>query len=172
MRKTMIERLRGAVGTAPADVRDKGLAGAFSLLVVGAVLWPVAQNWRETARDSFPLSYYPMFSAKRRKNVSVNYLVGLDERGGRHLLPYTYAGRGGLNQARRQINRLVREGKADDLCRTVSSRVARKKKGPYAGVTTVQVVTGRYRLADYFSGKKEALSERVLASRPVERRPA
>ncbi len=54
----------------------------------------------------------------------------------------------------------------------VASRVARRKKGPLASIVTVQVVTGRYRLSDYFSGKKEPLSERVLASTSVERRCA
>ncbi|MBA3610966.1 MAG: hypothetical protein H0W54_06065 [Rubrobacter sp.] len=149
-------------------VREKAFAGAASLLTVCAVLWPVVQNWREKPKDGFPLSHYPMFSARRSKSASVTYLVGLGAGGGRHPLPYTYAGTGGLNQVRRQINRVVRGGKADTLCRIVAVKVAREER--LADVVTVQVVTGRYRLTDYFAGKKDPLSEVVHASCSVERK--
>lgn len=149
-------------------VRGKALAGAASLLTVCAVLWPVMENWREKPKDGFPLSYYPMFSAKRSKSASVTYLVGLGAEGERHSLPYTYAGTGGLNQVRRQINRVVRGGKADTLCRIVAAKVAWEER--LADVVTVQVVTGRYWLTDYFAGKRDPLSEVVRASCPVERK--
>jgi hypothetical protein len=149
--------------------RGKGFAGALSLAMVGAVLWPVLENWKEEPKDGFPLSYYPMFSLKRPKKADFTYLVGLDADGGRHLLPHRYAGTGGLNQVRRQINRLAREGKAEGLCQRVAERLAGEKDGPFASMVTVQVVTGRYRLAQYFDGKKEPTRERVHASRPVER---
>jgi hypothetical protein len=38
-----------------------------------------------------------------------------------------------------------------------------------AGIVTVSVVTGEYRLSDYFTGVKEPLSERVHASCEVKR---
>lgn len=145
----------------------KGFAGGLSVLMIGAVLWPVIENRRKEPKDSSPLSYYPMFSAKRSKWVYVNHVVGLDARGGRHLLPYACAGTGGLNQVRRQINRIVREGRADELCQMVAAKGALEER--FAGVVTVQVVTGRYRLADYFAGKRDPVSERVRASWPVER---
>jgi len=151
-------------------VRGKGLAGGLSLLTVGAVLWPVAQNWRKEPKDSFPLSYYPMFSAKRSESAKVNYLVGVGARGERYLLPYAYAGTGGLNQVRRQINRILRKGGADRLCRLVAENVAQEKEGRFADVVTVRVVTGEYRLTDYFTGKRDPVSEVVHASCPVERK--
>ena len=49
----------------------KAMAAAASLLLLGAVMAPVRQNWRRGGRDGFPLSYYPMFSAKRRATASV-----------------------------------------------------------------------------------------------------
>ncbi len=150
-------------------VRGKGLAGGLSLLTIGAVLWPVTQNWRKIPKDSFPLSYYPMFSAKRSKKATVHYLVGLGARGERHLIPYTYAGTGGLNQVRRQINRVVRGGRADTLCRIVAAKVAQEEEDRFGGVVTVQVVTGEYRLTDYFTGNRDPVSERVRASCRVER---
>jgi hypothetical protein len=163
----MHEQTFGENGLLASLLQSKAAAGGLSLLTVGAVLWPVARNWRGKPRDGFPLSHYPMFSAKRAEVVRVNHLVGLDERGERRLLPYRYAGAGGMNQVRRQINKRVREGSADGLCRVVAARVALEET--LADVTTVQVVTGRYRLADYFSGRREPVSERVRASRPVER---
>ncbi|MGF1471221.1 MAG: hypothetical protein ACFB50_05680 [Rubrobacteraceae bacterium] len=147
----------------------KWYAGGLSILTVGATLWPLVRNWREDPEDDFPLSHYPMFSAKRPEKVRVTHLVGLDGRGKRYLIPYKYAGGGGMNQVRRQINRTVREGRADALCQTVAARISLEKESSFAGVVTVQVVTGRYRLADYFSGAREPLSENVRASCPVRR---
>lgn len=147
----------------------KRRAGGASLLVLGAVLWPVVQNWREEPKDSFPLSYYPMFTTVRGGRTRVTHLIGLDEDGKRHQLHYKYAGMGGMNQVRRQINRAVREGRADALCRTVAERVAAKNDPDLAGVTTVQIVTGRYLLEDYFAGARRPVKEQVRASCPVER---
>ena len=74
-----------------------------------------------------------------------------------------------MNQVRRQINRIVREGKADALCQTIAAKISLEEEGRFTEVATVQVVTGKYRLADYFGGNKEPLSERVRASCPVRR---
>jgi hypothetical protein len=145
---------------------EKAYAAVVSVLTVGAVLWPLARNWSREPEDGFPLSHYPMFSARRPKEAVVNYLVGLDARGGRRLLPYTLAGTGGLNQVRRQINRAVREGRAEALCRSVASAVA-ERNDEFGEVAIVQVVTGRYRLVGYFAGEKEPVSEKVRAYRPV-----
>lgn len=146
------------------SMQGKGLAGGLSLLMIGAVLRPVVENWRKEPKDSFPLSYYPMFTAKRATRARVTYLVGFDARRRRYRIPYTYAGAGGLNQVRRQITRIVRRGKAEELCRLVASTIAQESGGPLADVVTVQVVTGEYQLADYFGGKKTPVSESVRAS--------
>jgi hypothetical protein len=153
------------------EFRDsKNFARAMSLLTVGAVIWPITWNWREKPGDSFPLSHYPMFSAKRRKKVKVFYALGLDKSGGRYQLPYTFAGTGGLNQVRKQIRIAVQRGNAEDLCRTVTKKVSRDKSGKFDRIETVKVVTGTYRLSDYFSGDKEPFSEEVHAAMTVERK--
>lgn len=149
------------------SIREKWLAGGFSLALIGAVLWPVVQNWRRRPRDNFPLSYYPMFSAKRSQRVRVTYLVGHDAHGQRRIISYKLAGPGGMNQVRRQIRRIVRQGRADQLCRAVAGRIAHAQAGPWADLVTVQVVTGTYRLDDYFSGKQSPLSEVVHAEHAV-----
>jgi hypothetical protein len=148
---------------------ERAFAGALSAALVTAVLWPLRQNWCEVPRDSYPFSYFPMFSAKRKKRVRERYLVGLDASGGRHLIPYTYLAGGGLNMVRRQLRRLVASGRADEVGRIVAARLASRPDGPLAGVVTVHVVTGEYRLADYFTGAKEPLCEQVHASCAVVR---
>ena len=159
----------------------KGVAGLFSLLLIGAILAPIQQNWRTKrgmdteggARgDSFPFSYYPMFSLKRGQLYKVNYLVGLDAQGNRHPISHELAGEGGFNQTRRQIDRLNRRRKGHTLCRHVAANVAGKRKPPYTEIVTVQVVTGAYEFAKYFVGDKRPLSEVVRASCPIADRAA
>jgi len=167
--------VRDGRATGDADtgwVRDKRLAGVLTLLTVAALLRPLAEHRRAVPKDSFPLSHYPMFSVKRRMRARFTYLVGIDRRGERRLLPYRCAGGGGLNQVRRQINRAVREGWVADLCAAVAASPLLRREGALADIVEVRVVTGEYRLADYFAGSKEPLAEVVHAAWPVRRSPA
>jgi hypothetical protein len=155
----------------PARPPGRLRAAAFSVTLLAAVLAPVAENFRDEPEDSFPLSYYPMFSARRSPTPEVTYLVGLSAAGERYPIHYRYAGVGGMNQVRRQIRRRVREGAAGVLCADVASKVARARKPPLADVVTVQIITGEFRLDDYFRGDKRPLQEEVRASCAVQRRP-
>ncbi len=80
---------------------SRSRAGVASLVLLGVVVAPVRQHWRTTPGDGFPLSSYPMFTAKRRAAGTVTYLIGFDRLGRRMLLPSSVAGPGGLNQVRR-----------------------------------------------------------------------
>ena len=168
----------GETGGRTADLlRGKGLAGLLGLLLLGATLTPVAQNWQAEPKDSFPFSYYPMFSQKRGEVYKVDYIVGLDAQGGRHMIPYTFAGRGGFNQTRRQIHKLIQGQMADTLCRAVATHVlddddeddTEEEEPSYSNVVTVQIVTGAFRFADYFGGNKTPVAEKVHASCPIVR---
>lgn len=150
-------------------ITDYGLAAATSLALLGAVLAPVAQNWRAQPRDSFPLSYYPMFSMRRRPTLEVTHLVGFDAHGRRVALPYKLTGSCGLNQTRKQLQRRVNRGEGEAVCRAVANRLAARGDQRYAAVVRVGVVTGRYRLDDYFSGPCEPQREVVHACAPVVR---
>jgi hypothetical protein len=147
----------------------KRLAGGLSLLVIAALLRPLLEHRRPEPRDSFPLSHYPMFSAKRPKRARLTYLVGIDSAGQRTCLPYRCAGVGGLNQVRRQINRAVREGRVDDLCEAVAASSTLHQPGSLAGIVEARVVSGEYRVDDYFAGNRTPMKETVLAARPVRR---
>ena len=149
--------------------RGKRLAALASVAMIGAVLWPIQENWRKNPRDSFPLSYYPMFSAKRRPIETFNYLVGHDAKGKRYLIRHSFAGHGGLNAVRRQINKKVREKRSDEIAQMVAKRLAEREEGKWSKIVRVDVVTGRYVVDDYFHGRKEPVSEKIKASCPVER---
>ena len=151
---------------------QKGLAGLFGFLLMGATVAPVEQNWRPHPNDNFPFSYYPMFSEKRGEIYAVSYMVGLDGQGNRYLISHRLAGSGGLNQTRRQINKLIREDNADVLCQAVARSVARERASPYSKIVIVRIVTGRFKFADYFGGNKAPLKERAHASCQVERNEA
>ena len=152
----------------------KRFAAGFSAVMVCVVLSPVQENFQAKPRDSFPLSYYPMFTDKRDGEYKLNYMVGITAQGERVVIPYNYAGSGGFNQVRRQINRRVSSGKAEKLCEKVSKRlarsIARTGNHPLADVVTIQIMTGRYRFDEYFTGNKAPLKEKVRCSCPVSRR--
>ena len=147
--------------------RDQLLATALSAGMIAAVLWPVRQNWRRRPVDGFPLSYYPMFSAKRRATARVIHLVGVQAGGRRVSIPYCCAGEGGLNQVRRQIGRACREGRAAALCALVAEDVCRRPA--LADVVEVELVESTYRLDDYFQRRDAEVRRRVLGAVAVAR---
>lgn len=147
---------------------SKWAAALLSVVLMTAVLFPVTQNWVDDPRDDFPLSYYPMFSFEKGDRQRVTYLVGFGADGNRVLLPYQYAGTGGMNQVRRQMNKLLERGQALRLCRSVASRVARSGDLP-VGIHTVEIVTGTFFMTQFFGGNKVPVSENVRAQCPVQR---
>jgi len=145
------------------------VARGATLLLVLVVASPVLQNWHKRPHDSFPLSYFPMFSETRQPEMKVTYLVGLDSAGNRHKVPYKFAGNGGLNQVRRQIAAKVRRGEAADLCGKIAKKLAGRDSPPYVDLVEVQVVSGRYSLSGYFTGDQSPRSEVVHASCSIKR---
>lgn len=140
------------------------------LALLTAVVAPARQHWRATPGDGFPLSSYPMFTAKRAATATVTYLIGFDRVGRRVVLPSSVAGPGGLNQVRRQLRREVVSGRAGQAGLAVADRLAAHPGPRFADVVEVQVVTGTYRFDDYFAGRTEPRRERVDAACPVVRR--
>jgi len=150
--------------------RGKRRAAYASIVMIGAVLWPIQQNWRDTPRDDFPLSYYPMFSNKRDAIETFYYIVGQDAEGKRHQVPYSWIGDGGGNQVRRQLRRIINEGRAPELAQKVAKRVAKRDAPPWSQVVSVAVCTGKYDVDAFFHNRKEPVSEKIRASAQVERR--
>ncbi|MDQ3664995.1 MAG: hypothetical protein M3410_00115 [Acidobacteriota bacterium] len=150
--------------------RTKIFVITFSVLMILAVLSPIVENFRARPTDGFPLSHYPMFSARRDETATVYHLAGFDETGNRQLIRYSYAGTGGLNQVRRQIRRRVQRDEAQKLCEQVAARIVRRDRKQLAQVTSVQVMEGTYNLNDYFNGKQTPVEEKVHAVCRVERK--
>ncbi len=151
-------------------IRTKSSAAIFSALILFAIMYPIKENWQAKPKDNFPLSYYPMFSHKRDSTYSVNYFVGYDAQGNRMLIPYKFAGNGGFNQVRRQINRKCKEGEAKALTRKVAKRLAKSQEAPYNELERITLVKGTYHLDDYFvKGDKTPRKEKVLSKRKITR---
>lgn len=144
-------------------------AALFSLALIGAVLWPVQENLRKEPRDNFPLSYYPMFSNKREPIEEFWYVVGRDAHGQRHYVPYKWIGDGGGNQVRRQIRRIMNEGRATELAENIAQRVARRDRPPWSEVASISVIRGKYSVDDFFHGRKEPVSEKIGGIAQVKR---
>ena len=153
-----------------AERGERAWAALASAGLLGTVLYPIIQNWRRHPRDSFPLSYYPMFSARRGDTAEVTYAQGVTSSGAHVPLHYSHIGTGGLNQVRRQLRRLVRDGGADETCRRVARRVARAPDSQLRDIVEVRVVTEEFVLDDFSAGQLTSTSEKVHAAHPVPRR--
>ena len=152
-------------------INTKLAAAVFSVVIIVAILWPVRQNWKENPKDEFPFSYYPMFSHKRKATHSLPYFVGYDASGERYRIPYKYAGTGGFNQVRKQINKRARQGDVDELTKKVATRLARSKKAPYNQLVRVEMVRGKYHLDDFFlSEDKLPIKETVYSYQNIEKK--
>ncbi|WP_374929504.1 hypothetical protein [Kytococcus sedentarius] len=155
------------------EARAKRATYLAGTALVALVASPVVQNWRPRAErtDDFPLSYYPMFSAKRGATGTVHHLVGIDAEGTEHVLHFRHAGSGGLNQIRRQITRRVKQGQADAVARTVADSVALSGGRTERLVQRVQVVTSRHRYDTFFGGDRTPRERTVRAEAVVPRDP-
>ncbi len=113
-----------------------------------AVLAPLINLWRNSPRDSFPLSHYPMFSARRGTHVEVSYLCGVRADGSRLRLDSRLAADGGMNQERKQIARAIRRNRGDRLARRVARRL--DSRNLHRDVVVVEIVTGTFTIEDHF----------------------
>lgn len=142
-------------------------AGLLSLLMLCAVLWPIQENWQTAPKDNFPLSYFPMFSAKRAKTQKLHYVVGYDENGIRRNISYKLTGKGGFNQVRRQIRKYAKNGRGDELLLKTAQKMSTKSK--YRDIACIELVEGKYHVERYFlSGQKSPVSEIVIAHQTIE----
>ena len=158
-----------SIQPSPGVRRSRLFALCICFALIGAVLSPIGQNWSKTPQDNFPLSYYPMFSAKRRPIETFYYVVGTDSHGRRVQLPHTVIGNGGENQVRRGLRKTIDDGRATDLAQDVAKRVAGKTGRRYRNIVSITVCRGKYSVEDWFQGKMQPVSEVVTGSAVVER---
>jgi hypothetical protein len=148
---------------------ERARAAVFSAAVLAAVLSPLLQYRRPLPErvDGFPLSWYPMFSAKRRRRMGVTHAVGITSDGSRLSLPFNALGPGGVNQVRRQLYRVaVREARPDAYADALADRVAHSRD--WANVIRVEVVRTEFDLDECLTSRRVDGESTVLASAEVQ----
>ena len=151
-------------------ITSRPFAILFSAVLIGALIWPIRENWRKKPKDNFPLSYYPMFSHKRDNTYTMRYFVGYDSTRNRYCIPYKYLGTGGFNQVRRQVRKKIKSGDREELTRQVAVRLAQSNRKDFKRLVSVACVKGTYHLEDYFlANEKLPLSETVLSRQNIVR---
>jgi len=147
-------------------ISSQPLAKLLSILILAALLWPVQENFERKPNDDFPLSYYPMFSHKRKATYSMPYVVGYDSQQNHYFIPYKYAGTGGFNQVRRQMRQMVREDRHEELIDRVAERLENTKRTPFDKLERIELVKGKYHFEDFFLyDQREPISEKILSTR-------
>ena len=144
-------------------------AVVFSVAAVTLIGIPIVQNFREKPDDGFPLSYYPMFSKERHGVTELSHPIGIREDGMTIDLHYRTVASGGMNQVRRQIRKIIRNGDAKELCRDVAENVAKSRRKEYRDIVAVAIVTDTYDFHDFFSGNRTPRRRKVIARCAVER---
>jgi hypothetical protein len=150
---------------------ERRFAVGLSAIMLGAVLYPLRQHLvaKKNRKDGFPLSYYPMFSAKRGETCKVAYGVGVKADGTRVYLPGPVMGTGGLNQIRRQLRRVVREERVPIYAEVVAARVSTHLG--LEDVVRVEIVDGEFNIDECFLNHRIEGVEEVLGSADVIRLP-
>ena len=162
----------GEVAAHPARRVELGklAAALFSIALIGAMLSAVVKNWQDRPRDSFPLSYFPMFTADLEDVHTEQYVVGTDARGRRYAVHYNNVAPGGsLPRVRGETRAMVRRGQAEELCRSASARLAERNTRSLRSVVKLEIMTGTFSLSEYLKGNKVPISETLVASCPVSR---
>lgn len=144
---------------------EKAWATFLTVVLCVATLLPVHEEFRGVRGDSFPFSWYPMFSRPRPDPEWSNYVVGRTDKGERVIIPSRHYVKGSMNQARRQLDHLVRNPRtAKETCERAARRVARARRGSLSRIEFVRVVRGYFHMEEYFSkGNKEPVREITYA---------
>ena len=137
-------------------------------VILVAVAYPFA--WPRH-RDSFPISSYPMFSARLvTPTVKLQYAVGTAADGTRHHLAPELVANDEVLQARAVLARAVAGGSKATraLCEHIASRVA-TAGGEVDRIIEVRIVTGTHDSVEYLTGRDRVGKERLHGRCPVTR---
>jgi len=156
--------------TGPAEgTAHRVWAYAVGLVTVAAMLWPLAGLQQG---DSFPLSTYPMFTAKRDR-VTIYLVEGVrrDAAGRERSEPVSprFVAEHDVVQATASVRRAARGGVVSRrrLCRRVAQSLI--GDAAYADVQAVEIVRASYDPVAYFVVDAEPLARHTLQRCEVER---
>jgi hypothetical protein len=127
-----------------AEGRWRAPALIISALFVAATLWPLA--W-DPARDSFPLSPYPMFSSIRERPW-IDVVVGFDADGRERRIGPKLIANAEVMQAAQTVSQAIRRKQAGSLCEQVAARVSRDSD--YTNVVRLEVQSRQFDPRTYF----------------------
>lgn len=148
--------------------RARLVAALWSLLLCVVVASPALPAAREGVRDSFPLSWYPMFASSRRAEEAINYVVGREANGGTRPIDVDYwSNGGGYNQARTQLDRALLAGPPSGraFCARIAAAVA---ADPEAAVVGLEIHRSTFSRERFFrDGDPTPSEDRVLLTCPV-----
>lgn len=118
-----------------------------------AVLSPALRS----ARDSYPLSTYPMFSRAVDAEVDLDLVIGRTAAGERvELSPRLIAGTDEVIVAGGTIRIAVRQGRTGELCAEVAERVADSGRDD---IETIEIVTDSVDSVAWYEGDRTRSTE-------------
>jgi hypothetical protein len=170
--------------TAPAATSRDLWALAAGTALAAVLLSPVRHYFNgkdKTEEDSFPLSTYPMFSDNRKDRTRIPHVAGFTADGERIVPHYGHFGAGGLNQVRKQVTRMVRQGRAAEVAQRYADALAAQRQRPAprgegpgavrrrreAAIVRLEVVRSRYFFDTYYAGNTTPQVETVHARADV-----
>ena len=130
--------------------KDKIIIASISIILILVVASPVLENWKDEPKDSFPLSYYPMFTKARGEKTIVWYLYGEDKDRYSYTISNNFVIPGvGFNTARKQIRRMIQNNQSAELCESTAKTIGRIGMEPYNKITYVAVVSSRVDISEF-----------------------
>ena len=140
---------------------DRPYSYALTIVMLGAVLEPILHA---APKDGFPLSTYPMFSARRGVETTLSHAVALSKGKPPRPLAPRFAGSDEVLQAKVTIQSAVDRGPraTKELCGAIAARVAAAGEA-LADVDTVEIRTDTYHAIAYFEGKTEPIASKLHA---------
>jgi hypothetical protein len=153
---------------------NKVMVTLLSAALAFAIMAPIKDGWRGVYGDSFPMSWYPMFSKPRRPLERITYMIGVFPNEKRTVIPSNYFVRGPMNQARRHVAKYGRDSaKSMELCEKAAKRISKMTTGRPSKIVQVRLVRGSFNREDYFGhNKKFPLVDYVKAACDVPGRTA
>ncbi len=144
----------------------KALLLLLSFAMSLAIMSPVKKEWRGVANDSFPLSWFPMFSKPRKEFETIAYMVGILPDGTRRVIPSRHFVQGGMNQARRHVWKYAKyRAKSMQLCQKAAARMGRYNRGSKSRMVQVQLLRGKFSREEFFRDRQPLpVSDQVRAA--------
>jgi len=152
-------------GTTGAVNATRWFGLIVTIVTLAAVAWPLRRD--PVRDDSFPLSTYPMFAARRPgAKLYLEYLVATGPDGARRHVPPRLITKAEVMQAIMTVKQAIGRGDAKGLCTRTAAKLARDRG--FDRLDTLAVIAGNHAAVDYLVRHVHG-PERTLVSCPIPR---